>query len=70
MDARLLRGRADHVPGETVFSEKANENLMLLKKALSGIRMPAAKMEKPGRKEPISKEDVLARHEESYTRGA
>jgi hypothetical protein len=95
------------------FSQKAIGNLMLLKKSLSGIRMPAAKMEKAGRKEPvtssrsptgvdhnrrdllvndpedrndvsarwilaefdrgfssISKEDVLARHEEAYTHEA
>jgi hypothetical protein len=95
------------------FSQKSCDDLSVLKKVLSAIRMPAAKMEKAGRREPvtsnrspmgldvekrdllvndpedphdvsarwilsefdrvfssITKEDVLARHEESYTRGA
>jgi hypothetical protein len=97
---------------KTCFSEKAFDELSRLKKALSVVRMPAAKMEKPGRKEPVTsnrspsgwdfakrdllvndpdagsdiyarsilaefdrvfssikKDDVIARHEESYSGG-
>lgn len=92
------------------FSDRALNELVPLKKTLSLVRMPAAKMEKAGKKEPVSsdrspagwdvanrdllvndpeeaqdisarfilaefdrvfssmtKEDVLARHEESYS---
>ena len=94
------------------FSERAFGELIKLKKALSAIRMPAAKMEKQGEKAPVSsnrspsgwdvsnrdlfvndpesatvvsarfilmefdrvlcsitRDDVLARHEESYNNG-
>ncbi len=93
------------------FSSNAHEQFMTLKKKLAVVRMPAAKMEKLGKKHPVSsnrspadwdiqtrdlfigdpldqttsarsllvefehvfvsltKEDVLARHEESYLKG-
>ena len=36
------------------FSERALDQLMQFKKTLSSVRMPAAKMEKAGRKVPVS----------------
>jgi hypothetical protein len=98
---------------KSCFSKKAFDQLTQLKKTLSALRMPAAKMEKAGRKAPvtsnrspagwdianrdvfvndpesasdisarfilmefdrvfsaITKDDVLGRHEESYSSGA
>jgi hypothetical protein len=94
------------------FSEKTLDQLTQLKKTLSSVRMPAAKMEKAGKKVPVSsnrspsgwdianrdlfvndpestnvsarfllqefdrvfssitKDDVLGRHEESFSREA
>jgi hypothetical protein len=94
---------------KSCFSPRVLEGLAQLKKILSAVRMPAAKMEKPGRKAPvtsdrspsrvdvpngdllvndpsepdvsarfvlkefgrvfssITKDDVLGRHEESYS---
>lgn len=39
---------------KTCFSQKTLGELILLKKSLSVVRMPAAKMEKPGKKEPVT----------------
>lgn len=39
---------------EGCFSSRAGEELAQLKKILSTVRMPAAKMEKPGKKAPVT----------------
>ena len=39
---------------KSCFSERALNDLIKLKKTLSTVRMPAAKMEKPGRKIPVT----------------
>jgi hypothetical protein len=39
---------------KTCFSSRALDELSRLKKLLSVVRMPAAKMEKPGKKEPVT----------------
>ena len=39
---------------KTCFSSKTLDELSRLKKLLSVVRMPAAKMEKPGKKEPVT----------------
>ncbi len=39
---------------KSCFSERVFDELAQLKKGLSAIRMPAAKMEKPGKKAPVS----------------
>jgi hypothetical protein len=39
---------------KSCFSEKASDELVQLKKTLSTIRMPAAKMEKPGKRVPVT----------------
>jgi len=41
-------------PAKSCFSKKAVDQLTQLKKTLSAIRMPAAKMEKAGRKTPVT----------------
>lgn len=39
---------------KTCFTQSALDELLELKKALSSVRMPAAKMEKPGVKRPVT----------------
>jgi hypothetical protein len=39
---------------KSCFSEKAMDQLIQLKKTLSAVRMPAAKMEKAGKKAPVA----------------
>jgi hypothetical protein len=39
---------------KTCFSKRAWEELAQLKKSLTAVRMPAAKMEKPGKKLPVT----------------
>jgi hypothetical protein len=39
---------------ETCFSQRVRDDLRQLKKPLSAARMPAAKMEKPGKKIPVT----------------
>ena len=42
------------------FSQRVLDDLVRLKKNLSVIRMPAAKMEKPGKKEPVNSNRSLS----------
>ena len=40
------------------FSERVNSDLMQLKKSLAKVRMPDAKMEKPGKKLPVTSDSI------------
>lgn len=40
--------------GEQYFSKRVREDLRRLKRPLAAVRMPAAKMEKPGKRNPVT----------------